>query len=79
MSNSIETQTYDGFSNYETRSVALTIKKYEDLYLVAEGCECYDDLITYLWDCNCFETPDGVRWDDKKVNSDEIESFLSGL
>ena len=57
----------------------MTIKKYEDLYLVAEGCECYDDLITYLWDCNCFETPDGVRWDDKKVNSDEIESFLSGL
>jgi hypothetical protein len=66
--------TYNGWTNYETWNVALWIQNDEGLYnLINDGdiC-CYEELVEVLWDCGSKETPDGVKWNDPKINVAEL-------
>ena len=70
--------TYNGWTNYETWNVALWIQNDEGLYnLINDGdiC-CYEELVEVLWDCGSKETPDGVKWNDPKINVAEINGDL---
>ena len=67
-------KTYNGWTNYETWNVALWIQNDEGLYnLINDGdiC-CYEELVEVLWDCGSKETPDGVKWNDPKINVAEL-------
>ena len=67
-------QTYQGWTNYETWNVVLWIQNDEDLYNLVNEFEiaCYEDLLDVLYDCGSKETPDGVKWNDPKINRAEI-------
>lgn len=75
----IEDQTYNGWVNYETWNVSLWIQNDEGLYNFAQECNSYDEVIAGLWDCGSKETPDGVKWNSKKVNHHEINEMLKDL
>lgn len=70
---------YNGWTNYETWNVALYIQNDESLYHFAKDCKSYDEVIAGLWDCGSKETPDGVKWNSKKVNHFEINEMLKDL
>ena len=62
------TSTYNGWANYETWNVVLWIENDEGLYNVAKQCRNYQELVDLLYDCGSTETPDGVKWDDSKID-----------
>jgi hypothetical protein len=68
--------TYNGWANYETWNVALWLQNDEGLNdLRCENDICwYEDLLAILSDLGSEKTPDGVRWNDPKVNVIEINS-----
>ena len=71
--------TYNGWANYETWNVALWIQNDEGLYHAARNCTHYQELITLLYDCGSKETPDGVKWDDVKVDGLTVNEMISEL
>jgi len=69
--------TYNGWTNYETWNVALWIGNDEGLYHLAQEAGDYETFKDALEGCiteDTFETPDGVKWNDPKVNTVEINS-----
>ena len=68
-------QSYNGWTNYETWNVALWIGNDEGLYHLAQEAGDYQTFKDALEGCiteETFQTPDGVYWDDPKVNIVEI-------
>jgi len=66
---------YNGWTNYETWNVALWIGNDEALYDLARVAGDYETFVDALQGCiteDTFETPDGVKWNDPKVNITEI-------
>ena len=66
---------YNGWSNYETWNVALWIGNDAGLYelaMVAGDYETFKDALEGCITDDTFETPDGVKWNDPKVNIVEI-------
>lgn len=82
-------QTYNGWSNYETWNVSLWLQNYEAMYRLAlqhvnmyKGWNkpvSYDSLIPALELKFGQITPDGVRWMDGLINTEELDSMLSEL
>jgi len=70
----IEKGTYNGWTNYETWNVALWLRSQENLYYLCCDMGNYVDTIDMLKDEGIVETPDGVRYDDPKVNIIELNS-----
>ena len=70
----ITDRTYNGWSNYETWNVALWLQNDEGLYNLAQEMGSYEDLLPMFYEFGSKETPDGVRWDDPKVNNIELNS-----
>ena len=68
------TATYNGWANYETWNVALWLQNQENLYYLCQDMGNYVDTIDMLKDEGIVETPDGVRYDDPKVNVIELNS-----
>ena len=67
--------TYNGWENYETWNVALWINNEEGLYELAQECGDYETLVNRLYDdYGSTETGDGVKWNDPKVNTVQINS-----
>ena len=62
------TSTYNGWANYETWNVVLWIQNDEGLCNLAKQCRNYQELVALLYDCGSTETPDGVKWDDSKID-----------
>jgi len=75
----IEDQTYNGWSNYETWNVALWINNSEGLYHLAQECGDYETLVDQLRECNVKQTPDGVKWNDDNLNYVELNEMLEDL
>jgi hypothetical protein len=75
----MNTETYNGWTNYETWNVALWLQNDETMYNVARKYDSYDKLIPRL-ECNFGQiTPDGVRWMNPIINTDELDSMLQEL
>ena len=78
MTATLET-TYNGYANYETWNVSLWIQNDPSLYDAARTCTNYQELVSLLYDCGSTETPDGVKWDDAKIDGIEINEVLADL
>jgi len=76
---SLDDQTFNGWSNYETWNVALYIENDFELYATALACGSYAELLDVLYECGTKETPDGVKWTDAKVNRVEIDEMIEEL
>ena len=67
--------TYNGWTNYETWNIALWINNDQDLYNLAAECGDYQTLVNVLYnDSGVKETPDGVKFNDPKVNVVQLNS-----
>ena len=84
------TQTFQGWANYQTWNVALYINNEFDLYTLA--CDyvkqarkfgqkvSYDALIPAIEYARGTQiTPDGVRWMDGLIDTDEMDEMLEEL
>ena len=72
--------SYNGWENYETWNVALHINNDEVLYHLAMESGSYEDFLSSLGELtNRFQTPDGVRFDDPKVNVIQLNSNVFDL
>jgi len=70
---------YNGWTNYETWNVALYIQNDESLYHACRRMSDYSEVIEMLYDCGSKQTPDGVKWNDPKINHIEINEMLEDL
>ena len=74
---------YQGWTNYQTWNVALYINNDESLYneakRLAKFGRMYQDLVQLLYDCGSKETPDGVKWNDENLDTDELNEMLKEL
>ena len=64
---------YNGWENYETWNVALWIDNDEGLYNIARRCVDYKQFVAYVSEFMT-QTPDGVEWNDPKVNVIQLNS-----
>ena len=72
-----ESQTYHGWTNWETWNVALWIQNDYSTYRLALGFNRYDALIPYLEAHWGQMTPDGARWMDGRINTAELDAMLA--
>jgi len=70
---------YNGWENYETWNVALWINNDEGLYHLAQEIGNYVDFVDVLSDCGSDSTPDGVKYNDPKINVIQINSDVFDL
>ena len=75
----LQSETYNGWSNYATWNVALWIGNDEGLYDAAREFTNYQDLVELLYECGSTETPDGVKWNDPELNHIELNEMLEEL
>lgn len=73
-------ETYNGWSNYETWSVALWLQNDPGLYDMARmyrdhGYKSLSHMLTEFSSA----TPDGVKWDDEKLNICELNEMMDDL
>ena len=68
------TETYNGWANYETWNVALWLQNDFNLHYLCREMGNYVDTIDILNDEGMVATPDGVRYDDPKVNAIQLNS-----
>jgi hypothetical protein len=70
----ITDKTCEGWTNYETWNVVLWIENDESIYNYIQENEiaCYEDLLEAFYEFGTKETPDGVAWNDPKINRAEI-------
>ena len=78
---------YNGWTNYETWNVALWLQNMEVLYDMARysarrSKQPYNAFKALL-DPNAtplnIRTPDGVRWDSKHIDENQINEMMKGL
>jgi hypothetical protein len=77
-------QTYNGWANYETWNVSLWIQNNKFLYNTAVACVEYknDDQTPYekfiinMHNVDSFNTNDGIKWNHKSINQDEINEMM---
>lgn len=71
---------YNGWENYETWNVALSINNDEGLYHLAMDCGDYETLVNTLYnEYGVRETKDGVKFNDPKVNMVQLNSDVFDL
>ena len=81
--------TFNGWTNYETWNVALWLQNDEAMYRLAvayvdqarrfEQAIKFDNLIPALEYNFGQMTPDGVRWMDGRIDTDEMDEMLAEL
>jgi hypothetical protein len=76
----IADQTYNGWTNYQTWNVALWLQNDPALYDLAREYFTYDVLTEVLYlEYGVKETPDGVKFNDPKINRIEMNEMLEDL
>ena len=68
---------YNGWENYETWNVALWINNDESLYHLAMECGDYETFVKEIG--VGYSTPDGVKYNDPKVNVIQLNSDVFDL
>lgn len=72
--------TYNGYANYETWNVALWFGNDEGLYHLAAEYDNYVDLRDgIMLFAGLTETPDGVKYDDPKLDIDALNEMVEEL
>lgn len=71
--------TYNGWQNYETWNVSIWLQNDEKMYKIAQKYDSYDALIPRLELNFGAMTPDGVRWMDGTIATDELDEMLAEL
>ena len=86
-----QTETCNGWANYETWNASLWIGNDEFLYNTAKACVkfCGDDETPWDKFVRCMTagqigrhlvtTGDGVAWNDPKIDSDEMNEMMADL
>ena len=74
-----ERTDFNGWANWATWNVALWIQNDETLYNVARRYDSYDRLIPRLELSFGQMTPDGARWMDPTIDTDELDEMLAEL
>lgn len=76
----------NGWKNYETFNVALWIQNDESLYCIAKESSSYNGFLIQLNDIIQsgdldfkVTTPDGVKWNDPKIDVDAIDKIIKDL
>ena len=69
--------TYNGWTNYQTWNVALYIQNEYNLYLESLRHTSYIEMIPFLQMMMGDKTPDGVRWDDIELDTNELDEMLN--
>ena len=77
---SLSDTTYNGWTNYETWNVALWLGNDQNLYELAgmyreHGYKSLSHMLMELTPA----TPDGVKWNDSKLNVIELNEMLEEL
>ena len=67
------TEMYNGWTNYETWNAALWIQNDSSNFEVAFGCTSYAQFKDRIGE---LRTGDGVRWDDPKIDTEELDELL---
>ena len=77
----IQDSTYNGWANYETCNVALWMQNDIGYYELAHEAGDYQTLVDCLEavSFNDQSTPDGVAFNDPKVNKIEINEMMASL
>jgi len=72
---------YNGWTNYETWNVSLWIQNDYGFYSIALHCDDYQDFVDALEavSLNSDSTPDGVNWNDPKLNVIELSEMIQEL
>ena len=77
MTSQMTDTTYNGWTNYETWNVALYIQNEYNLYLESLRHTSYIEMIPFLQMMMGDKTPDGVRWDDIELDTNELDEMLN--
>lgn len=73
-------ETYNGWSNYETWNVALWLQNDFGFYSIASQCTDYGHFVSFsVEDCMVKATPDGVYFDDPRLNFEELDDMIQEL
>ena len=74
----VESTKCCGWSNFETHNVALWIQNSERLYKLSQWCDSYAEFIYELGvsGTNKVSTPDGVDFEDRKLNIAELDELF---
>ena len=80
----MSTQTYNGWANYETWNASLWINNEEPMYrqvlgLVNSKVTQWTDIASVLTIFFGDKTPDGVAWNDPRIDADEMNEMLAEL
>ena len=81
MAHTQDNSEYNGWANWETWNVALWLQNDEAYYRTAclHGGRGYDALIPVLESNFTQCTPDGARWMDPTIDTDELDAMLAEL
>jgi len=74
-----ETETYNGWANWETWNAALWIGNDEFLYSIAKRAYSWRNCVGLLQQYGYTETGDDLRFDDVNIDEDEMNEMLEDL
>ena len=75
----LQSETYNGWSNYKTWNVSLWIQNDEGLYDACRGMNDYNEVIELMYEVGSKATPDGVSWNDPELNHIELNDMIAEL
>lgn len=72
-------KTYNGWKNYQTWNIALWIQNDETFYYIAKDCDDYGDFLDQSMGVRTGATPDGVMWNDPRIDLIALDEMFEEL